>query len=119
MVSDLFANSLVNDLGLTMAFSPAMEKAMERLRAYLREKVYSHPSLTAELAKGEELLRLIHQRLLTDDSLIGYLEMELAAFDRYQAAADFIAGMTDRYALSFGQFLKDGSWPGPLERALI
>jgi dGTPase len=118
MVSDLCANSRATPQSLTLAFSKDMEEAMARLRVFLRRRVYSHPELNAELAKGEEVIKLIHHRLLTDDSLLGFLEMELADNDRYQAAADFIAGMTDRYALSFGEFLETGIWPGPLERKL-
>jgi dGTPase len=106
MVVDLFVNSRDEGQYLKLAFSPDMEAAMERLRQYLREKVYSHPLLNEELRKGEETIRLIFERLMEDDDLTGHLEMAQAD-SRAQAVADFIAGMTDRYAFQFGQALRE------------
>jgi dGTPase len=109
MVEDLFANSEVDAMGLKLGFSKGMEEAMEELRVFLRENVYAHPKLVAELDKGEDLIRRIYRRLMTDDSLLGFLELDLAE-SRSQAVVDFIAGMTDRYALQFGDFLTTGYW---------
>jgi dGTPase len=110
MVEDLLANSEPTPQGLALGFSAAMEEAMEELRGYLQEKVYSHPKLEAELNKGEAIIRLIHGRLMEDDGLSGFLELGLAE-SRSQAAVDFIAGMTDRFAIQFGEALKSGRAP--------
>ena len=109
MVADLVANSRAEATGLFLGFSKAMEEAMEELRVFLKEKVYKHPRLVAALDKGEEIIRLIYQRLMDDDSLLNYLEMDKAK-NRSQAAVDFIAGMTDRYAIQFSDFLVTGYW---------
>jgi dGTPase len=118
MVTDLFANSGLssgsNPPTLQLAFSQTMEQAMERLRGYLHEKVYSHPRLIDELKKGDETIRLIYQRLLEDDSLSVFLELDKAD-DRAQAVVDFVAGMTDRYALRFEEYLRTGFWPKAIQ----
>jgi dGTPase len=106
MVADLLANSRTLGRDLVLGFSEAMEKAMENLRTYLHEKVYTHPLLLMELKKGDETIRFIYEHLLTDDSLLGFLD--LSQGERSQAACDFIAGMTDRYAINFGEKLRVG-----------
>jgi dGTPase len=106
MVTDLFANSRKTAGGLELAFSEEMEVAMEHLRDYLQEKVYSHPKLLAELRKGDETIRIIYSHLMDDDRFLVFLDLTKGS--RSQAAVDFIAGMTDRYALTFGESLLNG-----------
>jgi dGTPase len=109
MIFDLMENSETDGEGLRLAFSRRMEEAMERLRGFLRDDVYTHQKLTAELEKGEAIVRRIYERLMEDDDLLGFLEMDQVE-TRSQAAVDFIAGMTDRYAIQFGEYLSTGQW---------
>jgi dGTPase len=114
MVTDLFAHSQEDETGLYLSFSPEMRSAMSHLRLFLQKNVYEHPKLAEELKKGDEIIRLIYGRLMADESLTGRLGLEpveAGERDRSQAVVDFVAGMTDRYALGFGAYLKTGSWP--------
>jgi dGTPase len=105
MVTDLLENSRPGRDSLTLAFSPGMEKSMEELRDFMHKNVYRHPALSQDLTEGEERIRLIYRALMNDDSLYRRLPLRDLAESRSQAAVDYIAGMTDRFAIKFCQAL--------------
>jgi len=115
MVGDLLTASRADGDDLILAFSPAMEKSMNDLRDFLHIQVYQHPRLVASLAKADRLIEDLYRLFMSDHKL--FLELYPAAEkDQSPSAAvvcDFIAGMTDRYALALHQRLFwPECWPG-------
>ena len=87
--------------GLTtpsVGMSPGILSVTNTLRQFLFERVYYSSLAGEEAAKAERALRLLHSYLLThDDSLPP--ELVLLSDDRERRVIDYIAGMTDQYAL--------------------
>ena len=84
-----------------IAFSPDFKRMTDELRSFLYHNLYFHP----ELAKLNDLSFTRMERLfkayVADSSLMGETSRARIAFDGPQrAAADYIAGMTDRFALA-------------------
>ena len=87
-----------------VSFSPRLEQQEKELKAFLFDKMYRHPSVMKNVAAAQAILSDLYQvfwqgsAALPDDpqwSLEG-----LDEFARATRIADYLAGMTDRYAVS-------------------
>jgi dGTPase len=111
MVKDLLASTAVSRDGPRFSFSPAMEAGMAALRSFMLEKVYRCPAVTREMAEGAEALRTIYLALTTDSELAEAIPLKHLSRTREEAARDFIAGMTDRFALRYAQTVRERGLP--------
>ena len=85
------------------AFSPAMEVGERSFKRFMYEKLYYHPDqiATAQRARGvvAELFAAYSQEpVLMDEEWI--VRLPRYEPDRSRHIADYIAGMTDRFAIS-------------------
>jgi dGTPase len=96
MVEDVVEASLKAKLERIM-MSDEITQAVSELRDFLYEKVYFNPSSKAELEKTSKILTDLYQYVLEnpDDLIKPYPEGDSLE----KRAGDFIAGMTDLYAL--------------------
>jgi dGTPase len=102
MTTDLLENSrLDKPQGPLLAFSPTMAAAMEEFRAFLHRRVYRCPRLYADMVEGQKLVARLYAALMENDELFGALPLRHLAQTRSQAVCDFIAGMTDSFAVQF------------------
>ncbi len=89
--------------GAVIAFSGEMAGALDGLRKFLFAEVYRHPKVMVERRKAAEVVNGLFSRLTADPALMpdewheGLNSLDEARLAR--RVADFIAGMTDRYAL--------------------
>ena len=87
--------------------SPEVSAATDKLKEFLFETVYWNPNVEGtELAKAQRIVRdLFHCYMDHPELMQGKLELqETNMEERAQAVCDYIAGMTDRYAVS--RFIK-------------
>ena len=83
--------------GPLVRFSPDMRQASTELKRFLFKNLYRHPAVQAQRERAEQVLRELFQIYLTDP---GRLPADFAdGEDHARACADYIAGMTDRFAL--------------------
>jgi len=97
IVQDVVSASLAN--GLTcIACSPDILEALDGLRGFLFERVYHGPHLSEERGKVGHVLRTLYTWLTGPGQ--GMLPSWPDGADVQVRAVDFIAGMTDNYAIS-------------------
>lgn len=104
MVSDLITQSAAAGGGV-LAMRAEVEEAMKGLREFLYQRVYENMEVHEDFIKASKVVTELFE-MLCDRSydktyrvyLGGQPPAELA--ERQRAAADYIAGMTDRYALN-------------------
>jgi len=86
-----------------VAFSQAMEKADAEIKGFLRPRMYRHERVMRVMHDAEGVLRdLFAHYLRAPADMPAEWAQEIAADDagaRARRVADYIAGMTDRYAL--------------------
>jgi dGTPase len=111
MVKDLLASTSVLRNGPRFAFSKSMEENMESLRAFMLEKVYRCPEIAGEMERGAETVKAIYIAVTTDTSLAEEIPLKHLSQTREEAAKDFIAGMTDRFAIRFLEKIRSGERP--------
>ncbi len=86
--------------------------AMERLRAFLFERVYESPIVYREFVKAKKLLRELYFYFLSE-GLPWEKDIYPPKTPTHRKVCDFIAGMTDRYALSlFEEIFVPRPWAG-------
>jgi dGTPase len=96
-----------------VAFSGAMQTELDTLRAFLLARVYRHPRIMRIMGDAENVVAQLFERYGEDAAALPPEWRELApepstrAYARH--VADFIAGMTDRYALAEHRRLFDAT----------
>ena len=102
LVEDVITASRDQD---TICQSPEVGEAMAALREFMFESVYTNPLAKGEEGKAQEMLRRLfeHYQKNPDDLPPDFQEIRLEeGVDR--AVCDYIAGMTDPFAIE--QFTK-------------
>jgi len=86
-----------------VAFSPGMAEADRSIKAFLLGRLYRHPRLMTVRAGAEEVVNNLFRGFLTEPATLpAEWRRELDPVDERRLArrvGDYIAGMTDRYAL--------------------
>jgi dGTPase len=80
-----------------VCFSAATRSEAAELKGFLFHNLYRHPRVTETTGQAQEIVRELFERYLADPA-----EMQAgfaARSDAARAVADYIAGMTDRYAM--------------------
>ncbi|HHP51269.1 MAG TPA: deoxyguanosinetriphosphate triphosphohydrolase [Moorella mulderi] len=99
MVLDMIKSSWDKD---HIAMSPEVQEAADRLREFLFQRVYLDSPAKAEEGKAKNMLKQLYYYYLEHPQL---LPPELAPNDPLpRRVCDYIAGMTDRFALN--QYIK-------------
>jgi dGTPase len=80
--------------------SPEVANAMLSLRAFMFERVYLGPQAAPEHRRAHEVVRRIFDRLLEDPERVPPGDDDLV-----NRITDYIAGMTDRFALDYAESL--------------
>jgi dGTPase len=82
-----------------IAFSSPIRKESEELKRFLRENLYRHYRVVRMSGKARRIVADLFAALLADNRLLPPEFQERARADAPRAIADYIAGMTDRYAI--------------------
>jgi dGTPase len=108
MVDDVIKTSLASGL-IKIVMSPEIMKAVTELRNFLYEKVYYNPHSRGELEKTEKILTDLYGYFLENPG--DYIKPYPSEDPLETRIGDFIAGMTDRYALRlYERFFMPLSW---------
>lgn len=86
-----------------VAFSPSVQQANAELKAFLMENMYRHYKVNRMASKARRVVRELFQYFLNEPQCLPTYYGKLAGAARSATTAfvvsDFIAGMTDRFAL--------------------
>lgn len=98
------ADDIRNADAPVVAFSPTQKAALDGLRAFLFERVYRSEPIMRVMRRAEQVVAdLFASYMATSSNLPGGRGAAIADLDsagRARFVADFIAGMTDRFALA-------------------
>ena len=75
-------------------------KAMKELREWMFKNVYTNPKAKSEEGKAQEMITMLYDKFSKYPELMPDLYIKTARTESPEiAACDFVAGMTDRYAV--------------------
>jgi len=111
-------NALVCDMIVTsreagrIALSPPVEQALGELREFMFERVYRNPVAKGEEAKARDMLKRMYEYYYTHPEAMPedfQPQMSLEGMER--TVCDYIAGMTDNYAVfKFNELFVPMGW---------
>ncbi|MDP2834911.1 MAG: deoxyguanosinetriphosphate triphosphohydrolase [Pseudomonadota bacterium] len=81
------------------AFSPGVLEQHRELKRFLFQNLYRHYKVARMSEKAQRLLRELFQAFSNEPRLMPPEHRARADLDPHRAVADYIAGMTDRYAI--------------------
>ena len=97
-------------VGPLVGHSPAMAAADREIKAFLFARMYRHPSVQRVRDGADAIVRRLFEAYLTDPSEMPRTwAVKAGQGERARAVADYIAGMTDRFAIHEHARLFDGS----------
>lgn len=82
-----------------VAYSDAMRAEQRTLKQFLRDELYRHYQVLRMTAKARRIVAELFGAFHGDPKLLPPQYQSMAKDDRARAIADYIAGMTDRYAM--------------------
>ncbi len=111
LIHDIVTNSEdKNDI----IMSPDIEAAMKQLRKFMFESVYMNKKAKSQEEQAERLLETLFEYYMSHLGLLPqeYLkQMEERSEPAHRAVCDYIAGMTDRYAVAkFKELMLPSAW---------
>ncbi len=94
----------VRGLGKALvAFSPEMNQDLSRLRAFLYERMYRHWRVNRTRSQARRILAEMFQLFLREPDVMpndwGLIGLAANEAGRARVVCDYIAGMTDRFAI--------------------
>ncbi len=82
-----------------VAFGPQMLELNRELKAFLRTHLYRHYRVMRMSAKAHRIVSELFQAFMSDRRLLPPQFLRAAETEHARSVADYIAGMTDRYAI--------------------
>lgn len=106
--------SIIEHSGDDIRMADEVLKAHETLMRFMNEAVYTNPEAKGEEHKAEALLQELYACFLKDPAkLPDFYRSMLELYPPERVICDYIAGMTDRYAVNLYQQLSlPKFWPG-------
>ena len=115
LVTDVVQATLEGDSPPTLRMSSSVLDALLALRTFLFDAVYENEAATSEFRKAAGILGGLWERAAQEPGR--FLDLRTIEEDGLDVATrDFIAGMTDRFAVNLYQRLfVPRAWSGPIE----
>ena len=114
LVSDVIAHTKLDEKA-RIVLSLELEEALKAMRAFLYVRVYENPAVHDEFSKCEKMLRDLFNILMEEPKVFARVTGQRANGDkaaRGRAVCDFLAGMTDRYAIRlYEELFVPQPWP--------
>lgn len=82
-----------------VAFSPSLERQQQELKKFLYANLYRHYQVCRMTAKARQVVSDLFDAFLDDPRLLPPQFQSASVAQRPRMVADYIAGMTDRYAM--------------------
>lgn len=110
LIHDVIQTSMGKD---KVAMSPDIGEALGKLRMYMFTYLYTNPIAKSEELKADKMLRILYEYFIEDASRLTNecVEMIYMGEDPRTVVCDYIAGMTDNYAIeTFKSIYIPKSW---------
>ena len=95
LITDLVNSSMGKN---ELIMSPDIQRAFDGLHTFMFESVYTNPVAKSEESKAKHLIKQLYEYFMDEDRQFDEYTISLDE-GRETAVCDYIAGMTDRYAI--------------------
>ncbi len=89
----------VHKAPVMIGFGPEMRKQNSRLKLFLNENLYRHYQVLRMTSKARRIVTDLFGAFMSEPRLLPPQYRRMAELDKPRTIADYVAGMTDRYAM--------------------
>jgi len=87
---------------MPIGFEKALETKIKKLKKLLFNKMYQHKNIVRRMYAGKQAVKGLYKGLLEEEKMLpGFYYKQLQTRAKHRVIADYIASMSDRYALNF------------------
>ena len=95
-------SSIVTDESRSIKMSPEIRECFDTLRDFMYAAVYSNPIAKSEEGKAMDIIKYLYSYFLSNPEKLPRLYLSISEKDGLpRAVCDYIAGMSDHYAIRF------------------
>ena len=92
------SNDIAKSNQLIVCFSDKIQNTEKEIKSFLRTNMYNNKSVLKKNQRGKVIIKKLFNVIKSKP--IKFLSKDQLTKDKYRAIADFISGMTDRYAIN-------------------
>ncbi len=87
---------------MPIGFDKELETKIKKLKKILFEKMYQHKNIVRKMYAGKQAIKGLYSGLMDDEKMLPeFYYKQLKYRNKHRVIADYIASMSDRYALNF------------------
>ena len=85
-----------------IGFDKELETKIKKLKKLLFEKMYHHKNIVRKMYAGQQAIKGLYSGLMDNEKMLPkFYYKQLVKRNKHRVIADYIASMSDRYALNF------------------
>ncbi len=99
---DILCATIESGCDIPIGFAPELETKIKKLKKILFQKLYQHKNIMIKMFAGKQAIKGLYSGLMEEEKMLPefyYKQLDVRA--KHRVVADYIANMSDRYALSF------------------
>ena len=99
--SKVLAGVIDSKTALPIGFTPELETDIKKLKKLLFQKLYQHKQIVRKMYAGKQAIKGLYSAMMEEEKILPsyYLE-QVSKRNKHRVVADYIASLSDRYALS-------------------
>lgn len=99
---EVLSASLDSKSEIPIGFEPLLETKIKKLKKILFQKMYQHKKIVIKMYAGKQAIKGLYSALMEEEKMLpDFYHKQLEGRAKHRVVADYIASMSDRYALSF------------------
>ena len=99
---EILSASLDSKSELPIGFEPKLETQIKKLKKLLFNKLYQHNKIMLKMFAGKQAIKGLYKGLMEEEKMLpDFYYKQLSNREKHRVVADYMASLSDRYALSF------------------
>jgi len=99
---EILSATLDSKSELPVGFEPKLETQIKKLKKLLFSKLYQHKKIIIKMYAGKQAIKGLYSGLMEEEKMLPYFYYkQLSNREKHRVVADYMASLSDRYALSF------------------
>ncbi len=99
---EILSATLDSKSELPVGFEPHLETQIKKLKKLLFSKLYQHNKIMLKMYAGKQAIKGLYNGLMEEEKMLpDFYYKQLTNREKHRVVADYMASLSDRYALSF------------------
>ncbi len=99
---DYSKERIADKVEMPIGFDKALETKIKKLKKLLFHKMYQHNNIMRRMYAGKQAVKGLYKGLMEEEKMLPkFYYQQLQTRNKHRVVADYIASMSDRYALNF------------------